>query len=561
MLGAATVLALFAWTTPNHYPPWLTFHGELSMAVALLLVTSWMCWRDPGSFRSPPPLAIAAFATMFIPAAQFALGEVKFIGDVWMTSLYLGGFGLAIWLGRAAVQQFGVERVLEPMEWIILAGAVVSTWLALYQWQGLEYLEFFVIEIPAQSRPYANLIQPNNLATLLVLGMLATAYLFEAGRLHRATSTLLIAVLGFGVAMTQSRTGLVEIAVAGTLIIASTRRGNAMKIRARHVAGALAIAFVMPLVWAAVRTTSSNPSGHDLAEMAQAGLRPLHWAAMVDAIERKPWAGFGWNQLGAADYLVAIDHPATHETLAQSHNLLLDLLVWNGIPLGTLLVVVLAAWFATVLPRCNTIPKMLAFSGVLVVFLHAMLEYPLYYTYFLLPVGVWMGVLSQDCPKMHWRVPTALFPALLTVAGAALVATAIDYFGLEEDVRRMRFHQAHIAASAELPDSTAPLGPSQTRILTQFTHFWNFALKRERKAMTAGELNEMEVVTLRFPSKENMLRYAAALALNHQPESASQVLRRICKINTAQACELSRKIWAWRAQEDQEIAAVPWPLD
>ena len=34
LLGGATLAAICSWLSPNHYPPWVAFHGEVSMAVA-----------------------------------------------------------------------------------------------------------------------------------------------------------------------------------------------------------------------------------------------------------------------------------------------------------------------------------------------------------------------------------------------------------------------------------------------------------------------------------------------------------------------------------------------
>ena len=284
---------------------------------------------------------------------------------------------------------------------------------------------------------------------------------------------------------------------------------------------------------------------------------------MLDAIGRRPWAGFGWNQLGAADYLVAVDQPCDAETLAQSHNLVLDLLVWNGIPLGTLLVLVLAAWVVTTFLRCNTFPKVLAFTSVVVVFLHAMLEFP--------PVLQLLSPASgsmDGCSLQGWlegAVESA--PSRLPGAGrrgrwCARVATAIDYFGLEEDVRRMRFHQAHIGAPAEGPGGGSAGGRS-ARLRQKFSpssHTSGISRwKRERKGCRKPNCTKWKSSPCAFPRRKTCCGYAAALALNHQPEPAAQVLRRICKINTADACELSQKIWTWRGREDSEIAAIPWP--
>lgn len=61
------------------------------------------------------------------------------------------------------------------------------------------------------------------------------------------------------------------------------------------------------------------------------------WHQMLLAIKEQPLLGYGWNQVGVAQLSVYLDYPTTEWT-EHSHNILLDLLIWNGIPLGILII-------------------------------------------------------------------------------------------------------------------------------------------------------------------------------------------------------------------------------
>ena len=58
---------------------------------------------------------------------------------------------------------------------------------------------------------------------------------------------------------------------------------------------------------------------------------------MIHAIAEEPWHGYGWNQTTAAQFRV-VDSIHNKEWVTSAHNLILDIFVWCGIPLGLLIV-------------------------------------------------------------------------------------------------------------------------------------------------------------------------------------------------------------------------------
>src|SRR5574337_958761 len=72
--------------------------------------------------------------------------------------------------------------------------------------------------------------------------------------------------------------------------------------------------------------------------------------------------------------------------------------VQNGVPLGGLLALALGAWFIMKALRVTTAQGCLLLLGIGTLGLHAMLEFPQEYAYFLLPAGLMMGALDQMLP-------------------------------------------------------------------------------------------------------------------------------------------------------------------
>src|SRR5690606_4375616 len=88
---------------------------------------------------------------------------------------------------------------------VLLLGAVMSTVLAVMQWLGFTG-SFWVSPVKNPARPFANMAQPNNLATLAGMGLMSLLCLFELRRIHRLPALLLALGLIFALALTQSRT-------------------------------------------------------------------------------------------------------------------------------------------------------------------------------------------------------------------------------------------------------------------------------------------------------------------------------------------------------------------
>ena len=58
-----------------------------------------------------------------------------------------------------------------------------------------------------------------------------------------------------------------------------------------------------------------------------------------------------------------------------------------------------------------------------------------------------------------------------------------------------------------------------------------------------------------------MALFANILAVNGQPDQARWWLVRVCKMASADKCELLQKSWLERGEQYPEIAAIAWPVD
>lgn len=557
-----------AWLLPNHYYPWLSAWQE-GAALALLFAAALLCRARAGL---PALWAATLVVALGSVGWQWASGRIWFGGDALMAALYLSAFGLAIALGAALAPTapaappapatggaFGPQhRGLDFVDLFgagLVVGALVSTFIALVQWTGAFSLGIWAADLPPGARPFANLAQPNHLCTLAFFGLAGLALLREGGRIGAAGWWSGAAFLLLAMLMSGSRTGLVQLAVALGLLLALGRR-SAVRIGARTMLLLLALLVLGTLAWPALNHALLLAGERNAAGQLQGGGRELLWPALADAIGREPWSGYGWQQMVLAQEAVALDHAPIRRHFEHSHNIVLDLLVWAGVPVGALIALLAAAalWQQLRAVRdARALWLLLAVCGVLV---HAMFEFPLEYAYFLLPSGLALGAAwAMQVPAPPRRLPPALVPAAGLALGALLFVIALDYLEAEQNHRILRLESARIGVTRL--ETPAP----RLRLLDQQQAFLEFARTEARRGMSAAELEKMRRVSQRFAYPPAMLRYAIAAGLNGQPEVAARTLARLCRIHPRVRCEEARAGWQALQQRDPELRAVPLPPD
>ncbi len=196
---------LLSWLVSNHYFPWATFYNDFLAALAIWLLLLGLIIRNIG-FDIPVYFLWLALVAL-IPIVQFITGIIFFAGDAIMACAYLLGFFLAIFVARQLYDIYQ-DRLFFTIAVCFVTGATLSSFLALYQWLGLNALGSWVADISLGGRPFANLGQPNNFALLECLGLVSLLYCWQCKLLGKSLAILLGVLLFIGVVLSQSRTAM-----------------------------------------------------------------------------------------------------------------------------------------------------------------------------------------------------------------------------------------------------------------------------------------------------------------------------------------------------------------
>lgn len=452
---------------PPH-PPMPATTARRSLTLVLLLALPWL-WP----FTLGPVAATAPYLAALATAATL----------------------LALWPAQA--------RASQAADWLAhgwLVAALLSSAIGLLQYFNLEAPLFPWANIAQSGQAFGNLRQTNQLATLLMLGLAALAWLARSHRWHPAWTAAAALPLLVALAATASRTGLLQLAALGLLALAWARGGGrlrtALGITLATLLAYLLASLALPWLahsWAGVdgRSVFARLGG----DASDCSSRLVLWRNVLHLIALRPWLGWGWGELDYAHYITLYDGPRFCEILDNAHNLPLQLAVELGLPfaLGACLLAGWLAWRSQ--PWRETDPcRQLAWAALLVIGLHSLLEYPLWYGPFQIAALLALGLLWATRPAA--TLPTGLTPLRQGFGVLLLAASAFagwDYW---------RASQPYLAPQARA------------------AAWRNDPFAAARQSLLFGDAVRFGEVTTRTPSPENAdwMLATAARALHFSPE-------------------------------------------
>jgi O-antigen ligase len=410
MTGWGAWAMLLAVALPRSAHQALRRGGPAALLGALLLVAA-SAFAAPVWAALPWSLALPALgmiaAAMLVAGLAAALQRSGLGGDAF------AAFCIGLAVAGVASALVGFVQVYAP-QW------ADGTWIAV---SGLG------------DRAVGNLRQPNHQSSLLLWSMIATLWLAESGRLPRRLAPLLLLLLLAGVTLTASRTGMVGAGLLALWGLVDRRLSRAARVQLWLAPLAYWACYEL---YAVIAHQQAAVFGGEvqLQKSDISSSRFGIWANTLALIAAHPWAGVGFGEFNFAWSLNAFPgRPIAF--FDHTHNLPLHLAVELGVPLATLVIALLLfalwrAWRDSLSGAANDIAmRRAALAMVVMISLHSLLEYPLWYAYFLLPAAFAFGLaVGGPAPE---RAPEPARPrygawllaaTLLTVGGAASV---VDY--------------------------------------------------------------------------------------------------------------------------------------
>lgn len=414
-----TVCVALPFLIASNLSPSSTYFNQIWAVAA---AGFWLClwWGRSVLLGGPFPVGsatkVALTACAVLALAMLVPGAP--LGQRLLPLLCLLTAMLLLHGSAAAAARDDLESFIEPLMWGLLIAALASQGVGLVQVFAASGADGFWVAYPTiAGRAIGNMRQPNQLSTLLVWGAAAAVWLGLRQAWPRALLAAVVAALVFGIALTASRTGTVGI---GLLL--------AWGLLDRRLPGWLRLLLLgtLPLYALSWWGLENWLSAHGVAYYGEDQIKKtLHgdpsssrgkiWANAWAMIQAQPWFGTG---VGAFNFVWSMT-PFPQRPVAffdHSHNIALQLAAEYGLPLAGLILLGLLAAVAMgfrgwVSPSdrqawtARSLLFMLVAAG-----LHSLLEYPLWYTYFLLPTAVMLGGLCGLAA--HARRSDSFFDAI-----------------------------------------------------------------------------------------------------------------------------------------------------
>lgn len=517
VVALAALSFVLGWLMPNHNFPWIAFENEAPIFVSLFLLAG-VYWLDKGAEFSFPRGGLILFCLATVPLLQFALGQVSYFGDAYIAASYFGAGAVAYGVGYRATKVNGAIFVLQFVAWVFVFVASLSVWIALRQCLDLAD-SGFESQMKPWSRAGANLAQPNQLSSLLLIGFLSTLYLYRLGVISSITLWTLAIFVGFGIALAQSRFVLVALVVL--FFFLSLRTGDAKKLSWKiRFFSLFLVLFAEWISWPYI--VDGLTSGGVFTRETGDSLRLIILKELIDALLQRPVFGYGYNQIPIAQSLVAIAHPNI-VYVSSSHNIVLDVLLWNGLIVGGSVLILTGVWLWRRLGARLDGGAWFALAIILVLLVHSLFEFPLHYAYFFLPLCFFAGTVEANVPWVKIvTLPRGFRVLIFAIGSFAIFSVLAEYPVAQSNLASARLLGSKVSKDDGLIDGLRLSGAETSYFLTQFNNLailLSTPLYSDEMKLTSADL---QVVASRYPIPDVLLRAAIFGMVSHDCRSAAK---------------------------------------
>lgn len=448
------------WVLPflyyNHTYPLTTFYQEwgaalLGLCAMLLLVT-----KRYGSPAEIPRIALLPLALLLLVMLQALLGKLAYVEQALLFAFYMLWVALLLLLGHRLRSEMGLPILATTLAIFLLLGAELSAAAGILQHYRWDTWFNHVITEKTAAAIYGNIAQPNHFAHYITLGLISIALLLARKILRAWPAILLTLPLLFVLVLSGSRSAGLYLILITLLSYWWQRKNNTDKILFYYalslLLGFALMHWVVQLPWLAGSSGSVTTVQRLLGEVGQGeiagmGIRLYLWRESWHIFTEFPLLGAGWGQFAWQHFLLLpqLQGNQINGLYNNAHNIVMHFAAEMGVVGLLILFGTLTAWLWQIRRAQLTIFHWWGYAVLSVLGMHSLLEYPLWYAYFLGIAAIILGMLDERVfqIKPH-RAGRLAVSAMLVLGLITLAQLFYGYRALE-----------HVLALRPLPASTA----------------------------------------------------------------------------------------------------------
>lgn len=516
LLVLCCILFSMSWLYPFHEKPWLTFGSEvLVFFPAIILIYIYI-----KEIKMIPIAFIGVFLISFIPIIQYFFGLIYFFETSILCFVYLQLFFLMMLLGYN-LNEKDKKIIFDGLAAALVISSFFTVWICLIQWLNFDHQFKYITQLVG-IRPFGNMAQPNNMATLLNFGIFSIFYLNKNNKISNLKFYLLSVFLIFGLVLSYSRTGWIAFFLCLSILLILNYK---KEIFVKYIVLMIVFSCFIFLIPEASKLLNYYGYGvkNDstlLTKIYEGSPRFNMWVQMIYAIKENWLYGYGWNQTAHGQISASFFLYHSEQT-SSAHNIILDLILWNGLIIG--LIIVFYALYLLLKIVLTKDYSDIEFKLIILIFLvHAMLEYPQNYAYFLITIGLVLGGVSKGFYGKNIKVNHYFFKLyyLLLIILSCLIVR--DYNQMKYTVKIF-----------ENNDSNAFNENSNLIVLDEKKAWINWMILNKNQYLSKDEILYYEKFVHSNPSQYNLINFIRLCIISHEDEKSKyyyKVLSNIYKV-------------------------------
>lgn len=539
-LAAACLMFVLPFLNPRHYAPIPSFYAEWAAAVLLLISGITFLRRITRARPLVPKIVLLPTGLVMIVLVQGLLGQWSQKEASIFFMLYMLGAALAMIVGQSLRQELGLHRLMLALASCLLVGTLASALLATLSLYAPSWLPHLVENELRQTIARGNLMQRNHLANYLCAGVAAACFLHLSRRMTTGWLIAALAPLLSVVAMTQSRSPLIYIIGFNLVSLLWLQRSRTKRAKRLLVITLCLIpAFFAAQYFPTMKSgTATEVVIDEVSEFFKKAEEPISNSSIkikqsligLAMFVEKPLLGNGiasyyWRSFALAEQFAApagMERPGEH-----AHNLVAHLLAELGIGSLLVLVIPLAIWWRGVATHKWSPATVWVLLVLMIETWHSMVEYPLWYAFFLLPTALLLGAADNDAITLKPASNRRWMAGVILLSGALVLnSLRSDYLRLEYALNRgleTRIKRTTPLTFADI--NPGLLGLYENSLFAPYVGLIYAMTIKPTRELLDEKLELTEQAAHFIPAYKLVFNYALLLALAERHDEAVQIQR------------------------------------
>jgi VanZ family protein len=284
-----------------------------------------------------------------------------------------------------------------------------------------------VVVMQISSGVYGNLAQPNHFANYIALGLISLGLLFQQRKLKSSHVILLTVPLLFAMTLSGSRSSWLYLLLMAGLAWWSTRRDATLRPLLRYslllVVGFVLMHLIVQMSFMAGVDSGTNTVQRLLAVNGggdtSGSIRWYLWREAWLIFMQSPWLGVGFGQFAWHHFQLLPELRASNISglYNNAHNLIFQLAAEAGIPGLLALFGSLGIWFYGLKRATLSAAHWWGYAVLGVLAIHSLLEYPMWYAYFVAIAAILLGAFDETHYRLELRNVGRLALAMILLLG------------------------------------------------------------------------------------------------------------------------------------------------